>query len=441
MMRRFFIIIYFVSLILAAWAQPELSIIGSKNLLQSDLYNPAGFHQVGWHFAFPSFLYNVFHTGPGYQKLVRHNADGSNILQVSSLRADLQANNYLYSDFKLQTLKIKFGETHWSIGLDHEIIFHNSINYPKELVDLYLDGNQQFIGRTVQIGPVGQAYSLNSYGLNLAYRSSGITVGIKPRFLFGNHFANTPQSSALLNTSDDVYQISFNTNFRFDNVGLISFDDANLLNYQILPLDRWRLFSKNTGLALDFGINMDLSKNFNLALSVIDWGSIHWTDHVRSYVSLETIRYNGIEVLDLFNKDQIDIGGALDSLSTIFNLTENASAIRFELPVKYLAAANYQLSPQLEVRLITYYQKDLDEPLVLALQASTFINRSLKFGSMISNRHDQLNLGISAIVTKSKWIGFFAIDQLLFGINPLASNHFNLRMGLNLHLSGTASFN
>jgi hypothetical protein len=441
MMRRFFSIIYFVSSILGAKAQPELSIIGSNDLLQSDLYNPAAFHQVGWHFAFPSFLYNVFHTGPGYQKLVKHNKDGSNILQISSLRAGLQASNYLYSDFNLQTIKIKFGETHWSIGLDHQIIFHNSINYPRELVDLYLDGNQQFIGRTIQIGPVGQAYSLNSYGLNLAYRSNTITVGIKPRFLFGNHFANTPKSSALLTTSEDVYQVTFNTDFRFDNVGLISFDDANFLNYQILPLDRWRLFSKNRGLALDVGIKLDLSRDFNLSLSVIDWGSIHWTDRIRSYISQQSIQYNGVEVLDLFNKDQIDIGGALDSLTTIFDLTENQSSIRFLLPVKYIGAANYKLSPRLEMRLISYYQKDLDEPIVLAFQASAFISRSIKVGSMISTRHDQLNLGFSAILMRSKWIGFFAIDQLLSGINPLTSNHFNLRVGLNLHPSGTASFN
>ncbi|MBK8505556.1 MAG: hypothetical protein IPL46_27175 [Saprospiraceae bacterium] len=438
---RGFPFIISICLNLTTWAQPELSIIGSQELLQSDIYNPASFHQVGWHFAFPSLLYNVFHTGPGYQKLVKRNADGSNILQISALRPGLQDNNYLYSDLRLQSLKIKFGETHWSVGLDHEIIFHNSILYPRELVGLYLDGNQQFIGKTIQIGPVGQAYSLNSYGLNLAYRSDKITLGIKPRFLFGNHFANTSRSSALLTTSEDVYQISLSTDLRFDNVGLLSFDDANFLNYQILPLDRWRLITKNSGLALDFGINMDLSKNFNLALSVIDWGSIHWTDGIRSYVSRQTIQYNGIEVLDLFNKDQIDIGGALDSLTNIFVLMENESAIRFRLPTKYIATANYQLSPQWEVRLITYYQKDLDEALVLALQTSLSINQSLKLGSMISNRHDELNLGISAILNKPKWIGFFAIDQLLFGINPLASNHFNLRLGLNLHFSGTASFN
>ncbi len=438
-----------IAIIIALWSgfsswtigQAELSMLGSPAIMQTDLYNPARFHQDGWHLGFPSFLYNLFHTGPGYRELIDRNSSNVPILKISSLRSGLQPDNLLASDFRVQTFKIKYGKDRWSFGLDHEIVTHNSINYPHELILLYLDGNKQFIGRSIEIAPDGYAYAFNSYGVTMSYKLPRLTIGVKPRILFGNHFGSTPRASAILHTSNDIYQVTLTTDYQLDNVGLLSFEDANFLNYRIESFERWQLFSNNIGMAVDLGMDIRVNHNLRVALSIVDLGTIRWSEGVRTYISNQTTVYEGIDVLDVFNVQQIGIGGTLDSLKSIFELQESTDATTFNLPFKWFAVANYEISSKFDLALISQYQRNQQQPLTLALQFSTPISKTFNLGTTISDRYGKFNLGLMGLIRRPGWIGYFAMDQFLAGLNPLISNNFNFRLGFNVHLSGTTSFN
>ncbi|MCB0664453.1 MAG: hypothetical protein KDC80_01465 [Saprospiraceae bacterium] len=419
-----------------SYSQPEISILGSADILQADLYNPARFQNRGWNIGLPALAYNFYHTGPGYRKIIDQST-GQPVLRLSNLRDGLKDENFLYTDFRFQTFKLKYGTKQWSFGLDHEIIFHSSIEYPGDLIRLYLDGNQQFIGQTIDIAPEGLIYSMNSYGFLISRSWSNMTLGIKPRILFGGQYGNVPLAKAELHTSDDVYQVTLNTDFRFDNVGLVRFENSNFLNYQIESFNQWSLFSSNLGAALDIGLQWHLSDAFDLGLSVVDWGRIRWDTDVRSYQSEQTMVYEGLEVVDLFEKEEIKIPDAIDSLRSIFQLEESQESLVFKLPTKFIAVATYQAGPGLELSLITYYQSGLSRPLVVGLQGLTGLSSHWKLGATLSNRYDEMNLGLMSVWTQSKWVAYLATDQVLTNLNPLQSNHFNLRVGLNLHLEGT----
>jgi len=437
-MRPLLTVAFIILLTRQTTAQPELYLLGAEDILQTDIYNPARFHQDGWHIALPSVLYNHYHTGPGYKALLETDSKNSPILKVSALREGLQNENFLHTDFRIETIKLKYGHDRWSVGFDHEIIYHNDIAYSADLVKLYLEGNQQFIGQSIDIGPNGQIYSLNSYGFLISHKWPKVTLGLKPRLLFGQHFGNTPNSSAILTTSDDVYQLILNTDYRFDNVGVLQFEDANFLNYQLAALDRWNFTSPNSGVALDVGIQLRFSDIFRFSLSMIDWGSINWDRNVRSYESRQSTTYEGVEIQDLFNKQSISIAGLLDSLQSIFDLVEEQKSLTFKLPTKWIGVANYQMTPNFDLALITYYQYRLHQPLVLGLQATTRIWPEWKFGTSLSNRYGVINLGFNGSWIRPHWIGYFAMDQLLAGFDPLQANQFNVRLGLNIHLQGTS---
>jgi hypothetical protein len=439
MIRDLFILAILSGYCILTSGQSEISMLASSDILQADLYNPARFHQEGWHLGLPAFLYSIYHTGPGYRDLIERR-EGLPILKVSALRSGLKDHNVLVSDFRFQSFKVKYGRSKWSLGVDHEIIFHNAIHYPDELVLLYLDGNQRYIGETIQIAPVGQTYSFNSYALSLSYKLPRLTVGARPRILFGNHLANTPRASALLTTSDDVYQVTLNTDYQLDNVGLISFDDANFLNYQIESFNHWRLFSGNVGFAIDFGVDFRVSDQLRAGLSLVDLGSIKWKEGSRSYISNQTVEYQGNDVVDIFNIQKIGIEGALDSLAEIFDVQESTESITWRLPAQWLVLINYSISPKLELAAISHYRHDQEGSLTVALQAITPVLKSFRLGTTVSNRYDQFNLGFIGLFEGQKWIAYLATDQILAGINPLVSNHFNVRAGINLHFAGTGSF-
>jgi hypothetical protein len=221
----------------------------------------------------------------------------------------------------------------------------------------------------------------------------------------------------------------------------VSFEDANFLNYQIESLERWHLFSGNIGLGVDLGVDIQFNRDLRVALSIVDLGTITWSEGVRTYISNQTTVYEGIEVLDVFNVKQIEIGGALDSLKSIFQLQESTEATTFNLPFKWFMVVNYQVSRKLDLALISQYQGNLSQPLTLGLQVSTPISKTFNLGTTISNRYGKFNLGLMGLISRPGWIGYFAMDQFLAGLNPLISNNFNLRVGFNVHLSGTASFN
>lgn len=437
-MRYLSIIAFWGITIACSYSQQEISILGSAEILQADLYNPARFQNQGWNIGLPALAYNFYHTGPGYRKIIDQST-GQPVLRLSNLRDGLKDENFLYTDFRFQTFKLKYGTDQWSFGLDHEIIFHSSIEYPGDLIRLYLDGNQQFIGQTIDIAPEGLIYSMNSYGFLISRSWSNIILGIKPRILFGGQYGNVPVAQAELHTSDDVYQVTLNTDFRFDNVGLVRFENSNFLNYQIESFNQWSPFSPNLGAALDIGLQWHLSDAFDLGLSVVDWGGIRWDTDVKSYQSQQTTVYEGLEVVDLFEKEEIKIPDAIDSLRSIFQLEESQESIVFKLPTKFVAVATYRARPGLELSLLTYYQSGLSQPVVVGLQGLTGLSSHWKLGATLSNRYNEMNLGLMAVWTQSKWMAYVATDQVFTNLNPLQSNHFNLRVGLNLHLEGRTS--
>ncbi len=434
-MRKIGLILFSFLVVISTWSQGEISVTALRSLLQSDRYNPAHFHQDGIYFGAPSIMFNIFHTGTSLDRVLDRAAKDKPVLRVGNLLSNLKEKNILFSDFHFQSFKFKYGLEKWTFGFDHQIVFHSEFFYPDELIKLYVNGNQQYIGERIDIGLDAKLFGYNSYGINVSHSFPGFTLGIRPSILFGNYFGNTPKSKAIFTTSSDVYQLTLETDYQFENVGFLSFENANFLNYRFESLDRWKLFSKNIGIALDVGLDFPISDDFGFSISVGDIGFINWKDRVRSYHSNSLREYTGAEVNDLFNIDEIDITGTLDSLRSIFSLTERSDNIRFRLTSRWIASGYYQVTNSVIVTLlVTGAHETFKSPVTLALVSSKEWNRWLSAGISWSNRHDSFNLGVHAIVKYKKLRGFLIADQVLHGVRWLGSKQFTIRAGVNYHL-------
>ncbi|NND06935.1 MAG: hypothetical protein HKN87_11195 [Saprospiraceae bacterium] len=419
------------------YAQAEFGLLGNRHLLQSDLYNPASFHVEGLHIGLPSAMYNLHHTGPGYRDLVE-STEATLLLKIRNVYDDLKGVNELVANFRLQTFKIKYGKGDWTFGVEHELISENSLQYPDALVQLYIDGNQPWIGETVAIGPDLRIESYHSLGLLVGRRLGRLNLALRPRLLIGQYFGYSERSKAHLHTDDSYYQLNFNSDFLYHDVGVVDLAGGNPLDFQIGRLDRWRLGDGHIGSAVDGGLEWQVNDRVNLGASFTDLGSILWNEDLQTYQSLGDHPYDGIEITNLVTAQEVDFVGAVDTLRSLldFELVDGPS--RFSLVPRYFFFFNYQPSSTLSLAMQIQYNSRYVDPFAIGLTATVHVAKRLHLGMIAGHKYGSINLGLQGALVLPKLIGFLALDNLLQGINPVVSQRFGVRAGINVHFIGTS---
>ncbi len=417
------------------FAQVELATMGLDQILQGDRYNPAILDgRSGWSIGLPSVWYNAHHTGQGFKDILDTEGDIPQ-LKVQALFDGLSGDNKLFTKGELQTFKLRYDGEHWSMGFEHRMSVQAAIWYPDALIQLYVDGNQQWIGQEVQLGPDVTSSGYNTYEWLFSYRTEKIALGVRPKYLSGNYFLQTPQTEALLYTDPDFYEVRLTTDYVLQNAGVLEFEDANLLNYQVRDFGRWKLFSPNNGWAVDLGIRLKPSENLTIGFSIADWGSIDWSADVKRYESRRDTEYSGAEILDLVGTEKIDIDGVLDSLRVLFNVTEDSNPVRYVLPRAFSGSVHYRPTDLWYLALMARYQENLPDPLAVGVQLGLNLLDPWSIGVTFSHRYGKPHVGLHTSYEGNFFSGFLVLGNILNGVNPLVSNRFSLAAGVNVHWS------
>ena len=434
-MMRYIISFSYLFLAFPLFSQVELATMGFDRILQGDRYNPAVLDEnMGWSFGLPSVWYNAYHTGHGFKDIIDTGQDNP-LLKVQALFDGLNGDNKLFTNGTLQTFKVRYDSEHWSMGFEHHMALQASVWYPDALIQLYVDGNQQWIGQEVELGPDVTSAGYNSYEWLFSYRTEKLAVGIRPKYLTGNYFMQTPRTDARLYTDPDFYKVTLSTNYVLQNAGILEFEDANLLNYEVRDFGKWKLFSPNNGWAIDLGMRIKPSENLTIGFSVADWGSMEWSEDVKTYESSRDTEYSGQEILDLVGTEKIDIDGVLDSLRLLFNVTEDGNPIQYDLPTTYSGSVHYRPTDLWYLALMARYQQNLPDPLAVGVQLGLNFLDPWSIGVTVSHRYGEPNLGLHTSYAGTFLSGFLVVGNILNGVNPLVSSRFSLAAGVNIHWS------
>lgn len=426
----------------SVFGQQELNYHGLRSVANVDKTNPALVSDQKLVISLPSVYANFFHTAGAVDDVIINESGNRSVLDLDRLILLADDNNTLYTNIELETFSLRFRTGPWAFGVGHAVKSNTYFAYPRELPELFWNGNAQFIGSRVEFGPIQQSSAYNELWGSAAFTIKGLTIGGRAKYLSGIGNVSTERNQASLFTSDDVYQLELSTNYLINTSSFsdrILFDESSgSFGIEYGSEDIWsfeKLFGKNQGFAFDLGVNYQVSERLSFAASIIDVGEIEWNEEVTNYLSNGDFTYDGLDFSNLISDESISFEGTLDTLEEIFDFQETSNTYRTRLIPKMYLSGQYELNDRWTLGGV-YYQEWLDNDvtnMAVSVSARHQINDLISVGASYAWRNNTYdNIGLNAVAKFGPVQVFAATDRVVSLFQPTKSEQVNGRVGVNL---------
>lgn len=346
------------------------------------------------------------------------------------------------------------------IYLDVNERVNANIALPGDLFRLALQGNEQFVGHTIDFSSLrGDAMYYREIGLGFSKNiTPKLRLGIKPKLLFGIASASIDNKSLGITVNDD-YTHTLNADLMINfsapvtvytsgqnSFDSIRFDDSryhgtkSVLNY---------LFkSENRGLGIDIGAEYSINDRLKVSAAVTDLGYIKWKRDISNLKAKSQYTFSGVNLLDVYNGDiTFDSLGKqiLDSLKQSFYLTNKKTPFTTTLPFGVTLGGSYNLTRSVSIGLLSY-TKFIGKQYKEALTVSANVNFGNAFSTTLAytamnSRYDNLGFGMAF---RTGWMQiYFLTDRIPITWDKIKTNNSNfplpeslntihMRLGMNL---------
>ncbi len=434
-MRNILLLLCGVCIAFSSQAQQELGTHFMQSYWQSTNTNPAFMPDAHIVVGLPGVYNNLLVTNVTFADLLVEDENGNNRIDVSKAIPKLGTDNFIREDLDIETVSVGLRLGNLMLSIGHKLRFNSFINYPKTFPQLVWEGNAQFVGQSVEFSPDLQASAFHEIALGGAYRLGNFSFGGRVKLLSGVSDVSTDRTQLSLYTSDDVYQLDLDADFRVNTSGALfynGFDDV-VIDFNFGKFETKKFLSKNSGIAFDLGASAQFGK-LGIAASVIDIGEITWKDEVKNYSLNGNYEYQGLDIARDVLEDSTDIGSALDTLQAIYEPIETSNSYKTKLPGRVYLSATYRLTEKLQLGGLFYTERFRGENFpAVAVSAQYKLNKFLQFGGIYAFRNDTFdNLGVNAAVSVGPVQIVAATDNILTAFRVKDSNNANARLGINL---------
>ncbi len=358
---------------------------------------------------------------------------------ISSLKNDMDFDVNLQNELFFVGFRIKKGFISMGIGLQNEGRF----SIDKNLLELFWYGNahEKFYNKMVDLsGTDFNMFSYLQYHLGFSYNlDEDWTVGARVKFLKGFASIDVEKFEGSVYThadADNVYTIEstadvlINTSllddFRFFDD---DFDDAEDIEFSDI------MRQQNNGVAFDFGARYSGFEKIELALSIIDLGSITWKENVINYYTDQVdYDFTGVEYNDDNDNDVFD--ELSDEIDDHYKFEKKSESFKTALSTKFYLSGSYTLDEKSQVDALVY-GRAFDGNLKAAL--SLGINR--QFGRTFGLRmtysmynQEYFNVGLGMSLNLGPIQTYFLTDNIIAAVAPYDSQLFNFRFGFNVNI-------
>jgi len=286
---------YFFVATLCLNAQDELSLHFLPDNLAASRTNPAMIPDSNLVIGLPNVGFNLFHSSGNFNDIFQENPEGGLSIDFAKWIAETSPENELNTNLEVETVRFFFRKGKIGFDLNHEVRFQSTLLYPDAYPRLIGEGNAQFIGQKVDIGPDIQQDAYHTIGLGLSYQlNDKITFAVRPKLLFGIGNTTTIRNEAFIETSNEFFQTTITTDYQINSTGLLR-NDVNGFEFEFDNLISG--FSSNLGFALDLGIHFKPTEKLALNLSWIDgFGEINWRSNAQVFESIENKLFEGVRI-------------------------------------------------------------------------------------------------------------------------------------------------
>jgi len=330
------------------FAQQEAGLYFMPNLWQSVRTNPAVMTDEELTVFLPGIQSTLGITGATLNDFIEGEKDGRPQINVDQAIVKLDAQNLIRNDLTIETIGVGIKKGNFYLSFGHAFRYLAYLDYPKTLPQVVWQGNAQFVGQNVALGNDLQLTGFSEFAFGASFQAGNLTLGARAKYLsgIGNISTDANHQTASLFTDPDVYQLTLRADYLLHTAGALDYENyKNLdLQFDFGKASAGLLFSKNSGYAFDLGARWTAGP-LQLSASVIDLGAqINWKKDVRNYRSAGEFNYNGLDFSNALTGDSVGFGAALDTLQSIFNVTETGTAYSTPIPAKIYIGASFQLA-------------------------------------------------------------------------------------------------
>lgn len=436
--------ILFSLLMFTANAQHELGVHFMEDIWQSGQTNPAFMNDQKVVIALPSVYARFYHSGFTFEDAFRENGDELSFNLDNAITA-LEDKNDLNVNLNIDVLGVALRFDDIQVGLSWSVKGNAYTQYTRETLDLFWNGNADYVGRTANINPEFQFTAYNEIGLSGAYNwQDKFTFGTKIKYLTGISDTSTDGDNTLsLTTSDDVYQISYDSDFSFRRAGFSQAADfAELTENDFSLYNLNDLTGGNNGFGIDLGVTANLIDRLTLSVAVTDLGRISWKNETYEYNSKGIYTYEGLDLFDYVSSDTLDsdrladdFEQVLDTIAEILDIRSTASdGYTTSLNTKAYLSGSYEVLDDLTIGALIYIENaNKSTQPGFALSARKKFGKWFTLGASYAFRSQRFdNLGLNAVAHLGPVQIYAVSDNIAPLFKPLDSKNYNFRVGLNL---------
>lgn len=434
-------LIYLTLLLAAASqikAQSELTLPFMRDVFQSSYINPTVIPEHTFSMGIGTCFYGQYiSNGFKFDNVMKFQDDSMHI-NPYDLLDDLKSKNmfYLGENADLFHIRVKTLNGYYWFGIRQNL--SATIYYPKELFSVAIEGNEPYIGQTLDFKNLkvdASLYNEFSFGMMKEF----------PRWVFGGRISllqglsNVHLDPDILDVKieDDMYEHVgrakaklYTAGIPKDGDGDPSFDNVDDSEW----LSDYFTNLKNRGFALSGGATYKYNDKTSFSFSFYNLGFITWKDSVETYTFNGESDFDGFDLIsDWLYNDDVDIDSLTEVIKDDFNRDTVYSSYRTWLNPKFNLSASYNVAKRTSLGLSFsgVYNKKFYPAVTVGVQQG--LGRLFSIVATASiNQSTYNNIGLGFIFKPGPFQIFAITDNAFIAINPLKATNTNVRVGINL---------
>lgn len=343
------------------------------NDLNAARYEPSELNlgEKHFQFGFNSYLWmgNSAMTYADLQEIFFSSADINR--DLDKFISELDDKNILGAGFDVQLAGIAFQirdgkQRPYDLSFTVVDKFGATMQFSKTMAQLIWQGNAQFAGQTIDLGTFDlSALYFREYAVGAAFPiygsrgrdeddGFGLRMGFRAKYLQGISSIHMRENSATMTTAADGSQISFDWDYTVETSGLNDYENFDPMAFN------------GRGFGFDVGIAAFFGRHFEVNASVMDIGSITFTEQTRHFSKNGVETYDGAVIGNFFGDFDFD-ASSVDYLYQPDEKTgesyTQAIATRFLVQAEYKTPHLFQGREEVSNAIfLTYVQGFTDAP-------------------------------------------------------------------------------